>query len=257
MKKLVLIAAAGYAIAAVPALADTIVQTIPYDSGVLSIGNDVLGVPSPWQLGGARSYGGAFRQFDPSLGTLTNVSVSFDGAMTYASNVEAYATQPACQALGACAGTQVSFDDGYGFDGPGFPIFIDNTDQMFAFTHWVPGGQSSFVDPIDATLSPAPTAAAYGMLAPAGINGPAGIAGYIGSGMVTVGGGVDGDDSCFGGYTSSPPVPLVCTEDLNLATTLTYTYTPVPEPRSIWLLFTGLGMLGFVSWRRHGRRASA
>ncbi len=68
-------------------------------------------------------FGGYFNQFDPSLGTLNAVTLSFSGSVSYyASFTLDPSVDPSLCGVSIDCGTNFNFSTGYEFDAPGFPI---------------------------------------------------------------------------------------------------------------------------------------
>jgi len=109
---LAIVAASALLLPAEQARADQIVQTRS------SIGNilDFHGCGSSL-CGTGIGYGGMFSQFDPALGTLQTVSVSFSGALTF---TESFVADPSCYVSVNCFASS-QWDIGFYFTGPGFP----------------------------------------------------------------------------------------------------------------------------------------
>lgn len=198
-------------------------------------------------------FGGAFQQFNPALGTLDSVDLSFTGDLTYYANYQR--ELPQCAQFCYAA---VAFSTGYIFNAPGFPTSSETSSDFFALLNWAQyvsfnsttglysyntysGYWSSTTSPnlINATSGPMPISYSAN---------PFNLSGYIGVGNVTVSGAISEDsDICEGNYGLVPS----CSDYLNLTSTLTYTYTPtVSEPPELPIFATGLICFLVLIWRR-------
>jgi hypothetical protein len=190
-------------------------------------------------------FGGELGQFNPSLGTLESVNLTISGEVNY---YVAFAITPSCpldEADGGECGTFFSFSTGYSFNAPGFPLtdFMEDAD-FFALLDF-----DGFAYP--SNLSPQSQSDGPGIFYE---GSPASLSGYIGLGDVGVIGGISEDsDYC------DDEDGLTCTtfsHTARITTSLTYTYSPIPEPGAIWLFMaslSGMALIGPMMRRRHAR----
>lgn len=193
------------------------------------------------QTSNGSEFGGTFDQFNPALGTLQAVAVSFAGTGSYNVSITPIGTQ--CTALGRC-GAVWGMSTGYSFNAPGYPLTDYMLDaDMFGLINWagttgpavavsLPVNQSYPLDP--------------GMAA----ENASSVAGYVGLGTVSVLGRVS-EDSDF--CTVVGAVRCVLSDNLAMTTTLTYDYAPIPEPPAWPILLTVFA--GLVAMRQRRSRA--
>lgn len=180
-------------------------------------------------------FGGTFEKFNPSLGTLEAVTLSFSGEMTY--DLSFHLTSFPC---GQGCGTTFGISTGYWFNAPGFPHEMsDYTPDFFATVDWSGKAEASNLAP--QTSGPLP-------LTPSFQGQTSDLAAYTGVGSVQVAGGIAEGS----GFCSSGGLSCTLSNNLSLLTTLTYTYasTAVPEPPSVWIFLSSLiGMAVFFAPR--------
>jgi hypothetical protein len=212
-----------------------------------------------FQLAASGVYG--VSQFSPSLGTLQSVTLTATGDAAYSPfNLEN---------IGTAGGTvQLSIDPSWDLQTPG--VGIGGTCDS-----GLPDPRVSFA-PFDGALDMAgPDSYNYVPQYPSLSSGDSStasgavLANYIGGGSVSL--------TCTLyeeiGYTPNKPlsaVPVLMVNDDNLANqgysldtpgevdgSLTYTYTPLPEPLSLSMLGSAIPWLGAVLYLRRRRRAKA
>ncbi|MEJ2479877.1 MAG: PEP-CTERM sorting domain-containing protein [Acidihalobacter sp.] len=200
---------------------------------------------------GVGSFGGQFQQFSPALGSLDAVNLSIDGSINYTASFINY---PSCQLQPYCYATLL-LSTVYQLYAPGF---LDNAfpygyhyfqyadlyvDVSYNPTTGLYDWNTSSANPF--TTSSLPAQVSDTVLI--GYSGsPDSLAGYIGNGSVNINGAWEGDwsDNYFGIYSNYWDSPQT------LTTTLSYTYTPVPEPPVLLIFGTGLLALGWLRSRR-------
>jgi hypothetical protein len=192
---------------------------------------------------GADQFGGVFNQFNPALGSLQAVTLNFSGAVDYTVGFS-LGSSP----CGGGCGASFGFSTGYSFNAPGFPLTqYDASGSFFALVNW-----SGYASPPNLTSqSSGPFSISYE-------GDPASLLGYTGTGQVSVVGGISEDsDYCYG-YGG-----VSCTtwsSNLDLTTTLTYSYLPIPEPSSRYDFMGALAILalvGLAGTRRMARSVKA
>jgi hypothetical protein len=178
------------------------------------------------------SYGGTFAQFNPALGTLQDVTVQFSGDITYSVSFALNSCVTSCYA-------EFSFSTGYSFDAPGFPVtspFL--TSSFYATANW--SGATDYPD-LD------PQSVGRGIGSALFHADPSAFSSYEGLGQVSIAGSVSEDsDVCSGG------LGCIRSDHLDLVTTLTYEYVPVPEPATMSVFL--IGLLGVGTLCRAQRR---
>ncbi len=173
----------------------------------------------------------SFPQFDPSVGTLTSVSVSATTNVVAQINV-----------FNALSSSQA----------------FTNASAAIPVTITAPAGLVLSLTP---TAGPLNSVAAVGFNTYSGIPGsasgntsPANFSPYLGTNLFGV---AMSFAAGLGTYSGSGPIGLFFggTADGGGVTTLTYTYTPnaVPEPATIGMTLAGLGFVGFGIFRRRRR----
>jgi len=223
MSRTALFGALATLAAAVPAHATLIVQS-----------TELTG-----QTHNLETFGGSFQQFDPTLGTLESVSLDISGSITY--NVTATLDPTSPFPCSACF-YDASFSTGYWFNAPGFPVRQPNyTPDFFSIVNYaVPGAASETLDPQSFTGSIS------------FLGSPDSLIGYIGLGTINIAGGISEDSDVCQDFGIKP----ICTDNIDLITSLTYEYA-IPEPGTIAML--GVGLLAFFTLAskraRHLRRA--
>jgi hypothetical protein len=130
------------------------------------------------------------------------------------------------------------FSTGYSFNAPGFPITIPNqTDDFFAIVNW----NGSAIEPDFSPQNSGLLSFGTGNLFADSAFFPS----YLGTGLVDVVGSMSEDsDYCEGAFTFKCNLG----NQLSLTTTLTYDFTPVPEPLTLSLF--GTGFAGMAAIRR-------
>jgi len=181
-------------------------------------------------------FGGTFNQFDPSLGTLDSVMLSFSGQLHYEVD---FALDPAtCGPFTSGCSAEFGLSTGYLFNASGFPVTEPYYGQFFAVFGWGGSATDPDLDPQYASFPIEYTA------------GTTDVAGYIGSGQVSVAGLISEDSD----YCEDYGVSCFGYSDTFLQTTLTYVYgepRPVPEPSSAFVFATALVFgLGAARGRR-------
>jgi len=189
---------------------------------VISQSNTLIGSSFEFQ-----TFGGSFNQFDGSLGTLDAVTISFAGQQTFTT---------------ACAQCSLPapyfYSIGYNFNAPGFPL------RIRAIPFYALVNESGLVDSSSPKID-GPISFGSGLL---GADVSA-LAAYIGLGTVDVAGFMSEDSD----FCDSLGARCSMSNALNLTTTLTYNFTPIPEP--ITLTMFGAGIAGIGAARRRRRTA--
>jgi MYXO-CTERM domain-containing protein len=201
-------------------------------------------------------FGGTFQQFDPGLGQLQAVNLSFSGTVTYYVDYQS--------APGYCVGgcyADVNFSTGYVFNAPGFPRASETWTDFFSIVSW--GQQvffnsetgsyqySTYYDYGGPYTSYSPYLHSDSLAGGVFYSGsPDSLAGYLGAGSVMIDGAISEDsDVC-----SNNGIKPTCSDYLNLTTTLRYVYAPAvsePPPEPIFAL--GLAGLIWLARRRRKR----
>ena len=187
------------------------------------------------------TFGGTFNQFDPSLGTLNSVALDFSGDITYF--ISFIPSTPDCSPF-VCS-TTFGFSTGYNFNAPGFPITFPNSAPFFATVNWL--GHAT--GPVLAPQSNGPLTFGSGTL----FADPNFLSSYLGLGSVAVAGSISEDsDFCDNAHA------FFCSfsNSLHLTTTLTYDFTPVPEPATMTLFAAGLIGAGVMRRRLRSMASS-
>jgi hypothetical protein len=178
-------------------------------------------------------FGGIFDQFDPALGTLDTVTLNFSGNISYFTNL-VFVGDCDNTLIGICA-VESHFSTGYNFNAPGFPIRFFTSAPFYAVVNggFVGAGPDLVTDTWSSIFGFGPLSL-----------DPSALSQYIGTGFVDVNGGISEDsDVCIAyGYKCTQ------TDNLKLTTTLTYGFTPVPEPLTLGVF--GVGLLGTAALRR-------
>lgn len=216
-----LFSVAPWVFGAISAHADVITQT-----------NTVTG-----QTSNGSEFGGTFNQFNPALGTLQAVAVSFAGTGSY--NVSIALRGTSCTALSRC-GAVWGMSTGYSFNAPGYPLTTYTLDaDMFGIINWsgTAGSAVAVSLPVDQSHPLDPGMAA---------ENASSVAGYVGIGKVSVDGRVS-EDSDF--CTVVGAVTCVLSDNLTMTTTLIYDYAPIPEPPVWSILLTVFAGLAAVRKR--------
>src|ERR1700722_1588175 len=173
-------------------------------------------------------FGGIFSQFDPSLGTLKAAILSFSGVLAYDTTFKLnLSIDPSACGVSIVCGATFNFSTGYSFNAPGFPLtnFMDGAD-FFATENF-----NGFVDPDNPDANSGPLQISF-------VGSPADLSGYVGNASVGVVGAISEDsDFCSGGGGTTPPGNGTCTQsdNLDMITTLTYEFAPVPAPASFFI----------------------
>ena len=202
--------------------------------------------------GPSGEFGGSFQQFDPALGQLIAVDLSFVGNITYSVNYQL--DPPHC--IGGCY-SDVWFGTGYIFNAPGFPHSIETSSDFFASVYW---GQLVSFDPVSGLYryrKPGDSSSSHAWYSPDLLSGsssgaiyfsgnPDNFAGYLGTGNVMIDGGISEDsDVCW-----NNGIKPRCSDNLYLTTTLRYVYTSsVAEPSELLIFAVGLTCLGWLGAR--------
>jgi hypothetical protein len=184
------------------------------------------------QTSNGSEFGGTFAQFNPALGTLQAVAVSFAGTGSYHVSI----TPIGNLCVAPTCGVTWGMSTGYSFNAPGYPRTNPNLDaDMFDIVNWsgvavsLPFNESH---PLDPAMSPEDASS---------------VAGYVGRGTVSVLGLVS-EDSDF--CTVTGPASCVLSDHLAMTTTLTYDYAPIPEPPAWPILLAGCVGLRVLRQRR-------
>ncbi|WP_423820573.1 hypothetical protein V5738_09490 [Salinisphaera sp. SPP-AMP-43] len=213
------------------------------------------------------TFGGSFQQFDPALGTLDAVNLNIDGDLIYSAD---YRLEPS-SCVGGCY-SEVAFSTGYIFNGPGFPPASETATDFFASLGWhefvsldptsglYQYQDSWHVTPCSScdtqsysteTTSAVLHASSSGPLSFYYRGSPDSVDDYIGLGNVSINGAIS-EDSDICANTGIAPM---CSDNLDLTTTLQYSYTPsVTEPPQLLIFVIGLMALGWLAHRHRKRQ---
>ncbi len=175
----------------------------------------------------------SFNQFDPSLGNLTGVGLSLSGDATFSVDFTPVYCDDSPFGPYNCSDVIGDFYFGFYFLGPGLP---PNPNAPYMN----PNAEFSFgLDNIQIPQTVGPVTINAGALIDP-------LTGYIGTGDVVIDYLTGADLSQC--YDNNQRGNLVfCSDNADLTLSLTYAYTPVPEPNTILLLITSLGLMGMVS----------
>lgn len=202
-------------------------STAAFATEIIQTDENTINVPS---YGIDGSFTDGFSQFNPALGTLNSVTIALSGTGDY---MGTFKLDSSCPSAASCSSVAF-FSTGINIvDAPGLPS--QSVLGPFQFLEDYGGVL------IEGTnLSPISHSFGIGV----GPLGASSVTGYIGAGEVSVMDGIseDSDECTFSG------VDCTLTDSINLYTTLTYNYTPVPEPISLTLFTAGLA--GAVALRR-------
>ena len=183
-------------------------------------------------------FGGSFDQFDPTLGTLNTVSLNFSGDLTFFTT---FALDPGGCFGSSCVG-HASYSVGFNFNAPGYPLRNSFSAPFYAIVN-----AEAFADA--SNLAPQTTGPFPIQFGPLDAD-PSALSSYIGTGLVTVAGGISEDsDIC-----DDLGVSCSLSDNLKLFSALTYNFTPVPEPFTLSLF--GVGVASLTAMRRRMKKAA-
>jgi hypothetical protein len=185
-----------------------------------------------------------FKQFDPTLGTLDSVVLTYSGSMTTTitvTNISGFLGSPATSSGTVATQSVVSIQDSGGdLMNPLSQLAILSPPQSYALAGTPNGNTQVFTEP-ETSLSDSFTYLAPAVLADFTGSGTIQLAASTSTGIVY---------NNTGGATFPSQISSAA-----LGGTIIYTYTPtVPEPSALALVGVGFaGLMGFV-WRSRRRR---